>query len=406
MPLLLGMSCLCLAATGTLAADSKSAASSSRGAGANLLTNPGFEVARAGHPWMPAGWDTLVSGLNTVFYGRDGALVHGGQAAVTIANVSTLFPMWHNWNQALIVDPKWWGKDLIFSVYTRSNGLQGRAYVLLQAYRDSAMKMALHWKVSKDSALARMGVLKVNDPYVNVGWNRQYFSEPETEWVRREVRMYLPHGANVAIVRCGLFGTGQVLFDDASLVLAEPEPQPELPLNTNLLRDPGFEGDGNDWEYSMPPYEGLRIDRDTTVRHGGTASVRLEGGTSGPVQTRAGVCQVIPNRNISGKRLRLSGHIKTDSLVGLAYIKVFCTTLEGDVHEPTPRQIGGNTDWTKLVMEVDTPPNTLLAWAWFLYNAPAPGRLYYDDVALEVLGPAEYIRTGAPPPKPLPLPAR
>ena len=382
-----------------------SAAATHRGGG-NLLANAGFETPLAGHPWMPAVWDTFPSGLPTVFFGRDTFLVHSGHYAVSIANLSTYVPMYHNWSQTLLVGRELWGKDLVFSIWTRSNGLQGRAYVLLQAYRDTIGKMAKIWNVERDVARERMRIPPTDDPLVNLGWDRKYFSDSETDWVKREVRIYVPPTTNSVIVRCGIFGTGQVMFDDASLTAVAAAPPPELPLNTNLLADPGFEGEGNDWEYSMPPYEGLTIERDSTVAHSGKASIHMQGGTTGPVPVRTGVCQRLANRGLAGKRVRLSGWVRTDSLATQAYIKVYCTTSDGDVHEPTPAQFGANTDWTKTTMEVDCPPGTLMVWGWFLYNAPGAGQLYYDDCSMEVIGTANYVRNGTAPPKPPPLPSR
>jgi hypothetical protein len=375
-------------------------------AGRNLLANPGFEAPLAGHPWMPAAWDTFSSGLPTVFFGRDTILVHGGRYAVSVASLSTSVPMFHNWSQTLVVGRELWGKDLVFSVWTRSNGVQGRAYVLLQAYRDTVTKMARIWGMDRDAARDRLGITATNDPLVNLGWNRRYFSENETRWVKRTVRIFVPPTTNVVIVRGGITGTGQVLFDDASLTAEPARPSPPVAPNTNLLADPGFEGDGNDWEYSMPPYEGLSVERDTTVAHSGRASIRMEGGLQGPVPARTGVCQMIANRNLVGKRVRLSGWIKTDSLQTQAYIMVYCSTADGDVHEPTPVEFGMNTDWTLATMEVDVPPGTLIVWGWFLYNAPSRGRVWYDDCSLEVVGTAHYVKNGTPPPKPLPLPSR
>ena len=72
-------------------------------AAANLLANPDFEQPLAGHPWMPAGWDTSEAGLSSVFFGRDTFLVERGRYAVSLANVSTLYPLSHNWNQAVSV---------------------------------------------------------------------------------------------------------------------------------------------------------------------------------------------------------------------------------------------------------------------------------------------------------------
>ena len=72
-------------------------------AGRNLLANPGFEAPLGDHPWMPAGWDTFPSALPTVFFGRDTFLVHAGRYAVSVANLSTYIPMFHNWSQTLLV---------------------------------------------------------------------------------------------------------------------------------------------------------------------------------------------------------------------------------------------------------------------------------------------------------------
>lgn len=382
------------------------AAPAATGAARNLLPNPGFEQGSPGHEWMPANWDTFPSALPTVFFGRDTMLARSGRYAVHIANVSTYVPMFHNWSQSLTVGRELWGKDIAFSVWTRTTGLQGRAYVLLQAYRDTIGKMGRTWKVPREEARERLRIGKLDDPLVNLGWDREYFSENETDWVRREVRIFVPPSTNTLIVRCGIFGIGQVVFDDASLTAEPARSLPELPIRTNLLSDAGFENDGNDWEYSLPPYEGMVVERDTTVARNGKASIRMEGGLTGPMQVRTGVCQLIDNPNLSGKRFRLSGWLRTDSLEAQAYIKVYCTTLDGDVHEPTTGQFGATMDWTQTTMEVDAPPGTIMVWGWFLYNAPGRGRLYYDDCSLEILGPADYVTKGTPPPKAPLLPSR
>ena len=229
------------------------------------------------------------------------------------------------------------------------------------------------------------------------------FSDNETGWVRREVRVFVPPSTNLLIVRCGLFGTGQVLFDDASLTAEPARPAPEPPVGVNLLADPGFEGNGDQWEYSLPPYDEMRCERDTTVAHSGKASVRFMGGTVGMVKTRAGVVQVIGNRALAGKRLRLSGWVKCDSLMSQAYIKLYCTTLERDEDVGAPQLIGNTAPWTRLEMEMDVPKNTYQVWAWLLYNAPSDGRVYFDDASLEVVGPAR--RAPVPPARGKPTPS-
>ena len=172
----------------------------------NLLQNPGFESGRPDHPWLAAAWDTSASELPTVFFGRDTLLAHTGSWAVSVANLSTRIPVAHNWSQTVVVGREAWGKDLVFSVWTRSNGLRGRAYVLAQAYRDTASKMAVAWKVDRDEALRRLGINKVDDPLIDFGWARQFFVDEMTDWVRREVRVFVAPSTNVIFVRAGSLG--------------------------------------------------------------------------------------------------------------------------------------------------------------------------------------------------------
>jgi hypothetical protein len=372
----------------------------------NLLVDPGFESTQPGHPWMPAGWDTSWSTLPTVFFGRDTAFSRAGRYAVSVANVSTLLPLWHNWSQTLVVGPELWNKDVVFSAWTRSNGVQGRGYILLQAYRDSASKMARVWGVERDTAKMRLGISTSEDPFVPLGARRAYFSDEETDWVQRQVRVYIPPSTNIIVVRCGLFGTGQVFFDEASLTAEAALPPHELPVGVNLLQDPGFEGDGNSWDYSLPPYDELRCDRDTTVVHSGKASVRFMGGETGMIKVRTGVAQLIANRSLGGKRLRLSGWVQCDSLMSHAYIKIYCTTLKGDVDIAVPRQLAGSTPWTKLVLEGDVPDDTYQVWAWLLYNGPTEGRVYFDDASLEILGPSQSSPSRPGKPAPVRKPGR
>src|SRR6266540_2741757 len=344
-----------LAACLTLATDAHA-----RFVSKNLLRNPGFERLLEGHEWMPAGWDTSISGLPTVFFGRDTLLAHEGSYAISLANLSVLFPMGHNWSQTLLVDStsvghKMWGKDLVFSVWTRSIGIEGRAYVLLQAYRDTISKMARIWGVERENAARRLDIRPVDEQLLDLGWKREFFTAAETEWVRREVRVYCPPSVNVIFVRLGIQGTGQVMFDDASLTVEDPLPAKVPRPGENLLAEPGFEGDGSAWEFSMPAYRGMRIEVDSTVAHSGRHSVRCQSGEGEYVIARSGACQVICNRALQGKRIRLSAWCKTDSLRGTAYTKLYCHGLGGMTQVPQGERFGANTDWTRTTLEMDVP---------------------------------------------------
>lgn len=353
----------------------------------NLLGNPGFERRAPANDWMPTAWDTSNAGLPTVFFGRDSFFVHEGRWAVNVANMSTIYPMAHNWSQTLLVPREWWGKNARFTIWTKSNGLQGRAYVMIQAYRDTASKMSRIWGVTRDEARRRLNIRPLDDPSIDLGWKRFTFDDAQTEWVKREVTTFLPVGVNVLFVRGGLFGTGQVYFDDASLVL---EPAPPAVIGTgNLFADPGFEEGGLAWEWALPPFEGARADIDSTAAHSGRYSIRFSDMNGGLASTRSGVTQPLSARALAGKRVRLSGWFKGDSLQNRAYLEFYAHTMHGPKFAPRYQMLGATFDWTRLEIEYDVPKDAQIVWPWLAVSAPFRGTLWLDDAELVVLGPAK-----------------
>jgi hypothetical protein len=304
--------------------------------------------------------------------------------------------MGHNWSQTLLVDStrvgrKMWGKDLVFSVWTKSVGLDGRGYVLVQAYRDTITKMAKLWGVDRDAAQRRLNIKPVDDPLLDLGWKREFFTQPETDWVRREVRVYCPPTVNVIFVRMGLQGTGQVMFDEASLTVEDALPARAPAVGQNLLIDPGFEGDGGAWEVAMPAYRGMRVEIDSTVAHSGRQSMRCQSGEGEYVIARSGACQSICNRGLQGKRVRLTAWCKTDSLKGTAYTKIYSHGVSGMTQVPQGQQFGATTDWSETTLEMDIPSDSYQLWVWCAWDAPVPGLVWWDDARLEVIGPAETL---------------
>ena len=369
-------------------------------AGKNLLQNGDFERTLAGHPWMPAGWDTSLADLPTVFFGRDTFMVHSGHWAVNVANMSTAFPMGHNWSQTLLVGKEAWGKTATFKVWTRSNGVDGRAFILVQAYSDTATKMARIWGVDHDEALKRLGIGKIDDPLLDLAWKRVWFDDPLTDWVEREAKIQIQPGTNVMFVRCGLIGTGQVVFDDASLTLSAGMPPAKIAKGENLFADPGFEGRALAWDLALPPYEGAKISIDTTVAHGGRMSVRLSDFWDGLVETRIGVGQPFDARALRGQRVRLSGWFKGDSLKGIAYVKIFAQGLASRVTQSPGAEMLSNTwDWQPLSIELNIPDDAVIVWANLQAQAPARGTVWIDDASFEVLGPATPAPGAAKPPQ-------
>jgi hypothetical protein len=363
----------------------------------SLLQNPDFERTVPSHPWMPTGWDTSMADLPTVFFGRDTFLVHSGRWAVNVANMSAAFPMAHNWSQTLLVGPETWGKTASFKVWTRSNGLEGRAYIMVQAYNDTASRMGKIWGVDHDEALKRLGIHKIDDPFIDLGWKRTQFDDPLTDWVQREARAYIPPGTNVIFARMGLMGTGQVLFDDASLAF-EPAPPPARPAKgENLYAEPGFENHGLAWDIAIPPYEGSKVVIDSTVAHSGRASLKLADFHDGLVETRIGAGQPFEGRSLRGQRVRLSAWFKGDSLQGSCLVKIYSQGLRTRVlQSPAAELPSGTWDWKELAIELDIPDDAELVWANVLAIAPATGTVWVDDARFEVIGPATSAASATP----------
>lgn len=362
-----------------------------------LLLNGDFERGLSTHPWMPSSWDTSMADLPTVFFGRDSFLVHSGKWAVNVANMSAAFPMAHNWSQTLLVTPDMWGKTAVFKAWTRSNGLEGRAYIVVQAYSDTASKMGRIWGVDHDEALRRLNINKIDDPLIDLGWKRHTFDDPLTEWVPREVRTFIPPGTNVLFVRCGLLGTGQVLFDDASLTLESTPALAKPAKGENLFLEPGFENRALAWDLALPPYEGSKVETDTTVAHSGRASLLVRDFHDGLVETRIGAGQPFSGRALRGQRVRLSGFFKGDSLESMCYVKVYAHGMKTHVTQSPGAELLSTTwDWKELSIEFDVPEDAELVWANLIVTAPARGRVWIDDARFEVVGPS---RTAAAAPK-------
>ncbi len=354
----------------------------------NLLANPGFEKGLAGHEWMPAGWDTSDAGVSTVFFGRDTLLAHSGHYGVNIANTSTTYAMGHNWSQSLLVGREAWNKTATFTVWTRSVGQDGRAYLLLQAYRDTISKMSRIWAVDREEAARRLGIAAVNDPLAELGWDREQWMDNPDGWVKREAKIFVPPSTNMIFVRGGLMGTGQVAFDDASLTLSPAMPPAPAPANQNVLVDPSFEERGLAWEWAIPPFPGTEVVWDSTVAHTGRGSMRVSDRGQSPVATRAGVAQVIPGSRIRGKHVKLSGWFKGDSIAAECYVKLYFQTPGGVIQTAGSHSYSGTFDWTQTAIDADAPPDTEEAWAWMMFSVPATGRVWMDDATLVVTGSA------------------
>ncbi len=344
--------------------------------------NPGFED---GGLFNPTDWDTTVAGVPTVLFYWDPDVKHGGARSASVVNAGDAIPVWHNWNQMIPKAGDLVGKDLELTIWVKSAQMSGgRGYVMLQAYRDTIMNRALELGVARDVARQQMGYKFADDPQLELGWARQYFSADIEEWTQKKVRLYIPPTTDLVIIRLGIFGAGQVWFDDAQLAV-RPAATTPLPLGKNLLANPGFESALDAWEFSMPPTPQASITRDSTTVHSGRWSAKFQAPVRAAFQTYMNVCQVWNARNLSGRRVRLSGWGKVDGLTDSAYLSVFSTGLYGVDATLAGDAFTGTRDWSFYSVEFDVPKDTYTVWARAGVQA-SPGTTWWDDLKFEVLG--------------------
>lgn len=360
---------------------------------ANLLTNPSVEE---GTLLAPAGWDSTVSQVPTARFAWDDQTAHDGKRSLYVINTSNVIPVWFNWSQTLAGVNRLGNKELTLRAWVKTRNLTGKAYILLQAYRDTVLIQAMKVGLPRLTVRGQMGYKPATDPQLEMGWARKQISGNHDDWTPVEAKLYVPPSTNMVFVRGGIFGVGEVWFDDFSLTAGPPTPEKPFPLGKNLLADPGFEGNLDDWEFSLPPLEGLRVDLDTENPHSGAQSIRFESQRHTPFQMLTHCYQVFNTRALSGKRVRLSGWIKLDKLdASSAYLTVQATGFYGNYHPAISNGISGTQPWTFLTYETDIPKDTYTVWVRGAF-ATAEGRVWFDDLKFEVLGdtPTEAKATG------------
>jgi len=388
------------AAAGLLAAPPAGAApAASAGAPADLLRNPSAEE---GTLVSPTGWDTTMSNLPTVRFAWDGEQARGGTRSLYVLNTSDVIPLWHNWSQTLLGVNHLGGKELTLRAWVKTRAVTGKAYILLQAYRDTVLVAAGKAGVPRLQMRQEMNIKPADDPQIELGWARKQISGDHPEWTPLEVRLYIPPSTNAVIVRGGVVGLGEAWFDDFSLTAGPARPERPFPLGKNLLTDPGFEGNLDDWDFSMPPVEGLRI-RPDAVPHSGLQSCLIESQRRWQIEVWTHAFQVFNTRALSGKRVRLSGWYKTQDLNNtFACFSIYATGAYGAFRPVVSNAWSGTNDWTYATYEIDIPANTYTVWARAVLNTGA-GKVWFDDLKFEVLGdtpkPAAAAKKKAPPKK-------
>jgi hypothetical protein len=128
------------------------------------------------------------------------------------------------------------------------------------------------------------------------------------------------------------------------------------------------------------------------VAHEGRFSARMSSATKPGFQTFMNACQVFNARQLSGKRVRMTGWAKLQDVVDSAYLNIYATGLYGVDGSLAGDALTGTRDWTFYSVDFDVPKDTYTVWARAGYAA-GPGMVWWDDLKFEVLGPASKSAT-------------
>ncbi len=162
------------------------------------------------------------------------------------------------------------------------------------------------------------------------------------------------------------------LVAEHSSDLPKPVPEVVAGMPAGWIRTPI----GNAERYSMMV--------DTAVKRSGNASALLAF-ACGPAEGFGSLAQAIAADDYLGKRVRLSGWLKTDT----AEAAGLWMRLDGEKRllgfdNMMPRAVKGTTDWKQYEVVLDVPPETVNILFGTLLSGT--GRVWVDDVKLEVVG--------------------
>ena len=137
---------------------------------------------------------------------------------------------------------------------------------------------------------------------------------------------------------------------------------------------------------SHPGEYDMVVDRAT--KHGGAASATIRCKEANPSNGFGTLMQTFKADGFRGKRLRLTGYVKSEGVADWAGLWVRVdgsekTRLAFD--NMGDRKIEGTTDWTKYTIVLDVPEDAA-AIAFGLLMA-GKGQTWVDDLAFDVVGP-------------------
>ncbi|MCC7367706.1 MAG: VCBS repeat-containing protein [Chloroflexi bacterium] len=155
-----------------------------------------------------------------------------------------------------------------------------------------------------------------------------------------------------------------------------PTPPPSGP---NLVANPSFEVAGSTGEPTFW-FQRQRATRDTSIRHSGDASLRLEGSASAleaPYTFQRPTVQ-------AGQTYQLTAWVKTDNVSGIG-VRVRYVQLTPVVRVWNSSAVDGTIDWTQVSQQLTLPAGFTSGRLDVYWNMRPGDRAWVDDVALVCL---------------------
>jgi WD40 repeat protein len=237
------------------------------------------------------------------------------------------------------------------------------------------------------------------------------------DWRTCDIVLDVPKDALAISIGVGFSGAGQAWFDDLKFEIVGPDVPvtssttsgsispgsvsnlPAKPLNLDFesqrapappQRPPRREV-ANGWTTAGPSETGL----DSNVRHGGNRSAFIK--SKGPEPSGfASFAQRFRADDYRGKRLRLSGYVKTENAFvdrsAYLWMQLECKT-KSVFDNMRDRPITGTRDWKIYDIVLDVPEDVVNIY--FGFTLTGTGQAWFDDFQFEIVGPA-FATTGSP----------
>jgi hypothetical protein len=144
----------------------------------------------------------------------------------------------------------------------------------------------------------------------------------------------------------------------------------------------------NGWGKSGSDPGNYEIFVDTAIRRNGKASASIKAKPTFEKDQFTTMMQSIRADNFRGKRVRLSGYIKTENVGSYAgmWMRVDAADMKMlDFDNMGDRPIKGTTDWKRYEVVLDVPADA--QQIAFGVNLGESGQVWADDLKLEIVGP-------------------